>query len=208
MQANRRRQQQYTQPARSARSRTTRLRHQAQRSWETRRESRTVILLQMGHGTFHFILLLIDINELFCRFSTHWKWIVMLVVLIIGLTAFAVAFSVLHKRYHRRREQQWSQSTVSHPDINTWGPGQSVHDFGVYRAAGNLKRSLSRSLSRSKGNKASNAEKGKAISGVTEVHPMPPMPAYKTERDGTGFGARQPPPRNGRFSRGGGAAMF
>ena len=128
----------------------------------------------------------------------------MLIVLIIGLTAFAVAFSVLHKRYHRRREAQWAQSTVAQPDINTWGPGQSVHDFGL----SNLKRSLSRSLSRSKGNKASSAEKGKATSGVTEVHPMPPMPAYKTERDGTGFGARQPPPRNGRFSRGGGGAMF
>ena len=131
----------------------------------------------------------------------------MLVVLIIGFTAFAVIFSMMHRRYHRRREEQWAQSTVSQPDINTWGPGQSVHDFGVARAAGNLKRSLSRSLSRNKGNGASSAEKGKAATGVSEVHPMPPMPAYKTERDGTGFGARQPP-RSGRSSRGGTKGMF
>ena len=138
------------------------------------------------------------------RFSTHWKWVVMLVVLIIGLTAFAVIFSIFHRRYHRRREEQWSQSNVPHPDINTWGPGQSVHDIGGW---GNLKRSLSRSLSRNRGNGASSAEKGKATGRGREVYSAPPVPPLKTERAGTGFGARQPP-QNGRMSRGDSGRMF
>ncbi len=61
--------------------------------------------------------------------STHWKWVVMLVILIIGLTLVAVIGALLHRRYHRRREAQWSQAAVL-PNINTWGPGQSVHDLG------------------------------------------------------------------------------
>lgn len=130
------------------------------------------------------------------RFSTHWKWIVMLVVVIIGLTAFAVIFTIFHRRYHRRREQQWSQSTVPHPDINTWGPGQSVHDFGGWSA--NLKRSLSRSLSRNKGNGASSAEKGKATGRGRDPYAPPPVPPKMTETRGTGFGARQPT-QNGRI---------
>lgn len=140
-------------------------------------------------------------------FSTHWKWVVMLVVLIIGLTAFAIIFSIMHRRYHRRREQQWSQSTVPHPDINTWGPGQSVHDFGVYRAAGNLKRSLSRSLSRNKNNAVNMAEKGKSTPKAAQGDPTPPVPVVQKERYGTGFGARGPPPpqrdRSGRTGFGG-----
>lgn len=128
------------------------------------------------------------------RFSTHWKWVVMLVVLIVGLTAFAVIFSIFHRRYHHRREQQWSQSTVPHPNINTWGPGQSVHDFGGWN---NIKRSLSRSLSRNKANGASSAEKGKAPGRGREAHSAPPVPPVMTETQGTGFGARQPT-RNGR----------
>lgn len=144
------------------------------------------------------------------RFSTHWKWIVMLVVLIIGLTAFAVIFSIFHRRYHRRREQQWSQATVPHPNINTWGPGQSVHDIGGWN---NLKRSLSRSLSRNKGNKASNAEKGKTVGRGREAAysapPVPPPPPAMTQQSqGTGFGARQPPSRNGRMSRGHSSGMI
>ncbi|KAL9099021.1 MAG: hypothetical protein Q9163_005421 [Psora crenata] len=67
-------------------------------------------------------------------FSTHWKWVVMLIVLAIGLSAIAVAGWFLHRRYHRRRESQWSSTPSSHPNINTWGPGQSVHDLG-YGAA-------------------------------------------------------------------------
>ncbi len=53
----------------------------------------------------------------------------MLVILIIGLTLVAVIGALLHRRYHRRREAQWSQAAVL-PNINTWGPGQSVHDIG------------------------------------------------------------------------------
>ena len=55
----------------------------------------------------------------------------MLIALAIGLALVALCGWLLHRRYHRRREAQWSQAVGSQPDITTWGPGQSVHDFGV-----------------------------------------------------------------------------
>ena len=62
--------------------------------------------------------------------STHYKWVIMLIVLALGLSAVAFLFWFLHRRYHRRREAQWNQVVGSTPNISTWGPGQSVHDLG------------------------------------------------------------------------------
>ena len=61
----------------------------------------------------------------------------MLIVIFLGLLAVAIGFWFLHRRYHRRREAHWNLGPASQPDINTWGPGQSVHDldFGAGAAS-------------------------------------------------------------------------
>ena len=63
----------------------------------------------------------------------------MLIVMALGLTALAIGGWFLHRRYHRRRESQWASMSSSQPNINTWGPGQSVHDlsFGAGAASNN-----------------------------------------------------------------------
>ncbi|KAL9123822.1 MAG: hypothetical protein Q9217_006788 [Psora testacea] len=83
-------------------------------------------------------------------FSNHWKWIVMLIVIFLGISAIAVGGWFVHRRYHRRRESQWSSAPGSQPNINTWGPGQSVHDLGF-------------------GAGTSDSEKGKMREQVTDV---------------------------------------
>lgn len=131
----------------------------------------------------------------------------MLVIVFVGLTAMAVIFYLLHRRYHARREAQWAQSTVPQPDINTWGPGQSVHDFGAYAAS--LKRKLSRGRGSQKNRGAAtdvraksggsggsrNREKGKGAEmtvlerGVSNQNrPAPPMPTLSREQvEGVGM---------------------
>lgn len=90
------------------------------------------------------------------RIETHYKWVIMLIVLFIGLAVVAWVFWFLHRRYHRRREAQWSQAVGSHPDINTWGPGQSVHDLGYTPGA------------------SANIEKGKGKEQIRGVDEPPP----------------------------------
>ena len=121
----------------------------------------------------------------------------MLVILIIGLGLFTIVFSLLHRRYHRRRELQWSQATVSNPDINTWGPGQSVHDFGAYAAG--IKRSLSRNKNKNR-NKDGGGDgpKGKETEGRGMTEVVPPVPALtgeKAARYGHGGGGSRTPSR-------------
>lgn len=65
------------------------------------------------------------------RISTHWRWVVMLFIIVLGLSALAIGGWFFHRRYHRRREAKWSNA-LGAPDITTWGPGQSVHDLGYY----------------------------------------------------------------------------
>ncbi len=89
--------------------------------------------------------------------STHYKWVIMLVVLFFGLIGLAFVFWFLHRRYHRRREAQWGQATGgSMPNINTWGPNQSVHDLGYTPGAG------------------TNIEKGKGREQVRGINEPPP----------------------------------
>ena len=90
------------------------------------------------------------------RMKTHYKWIIMVIVLFVGLGLVAWIFWFLHRRYHRRREAQWSQAVGSRPDITTWGPGQSVHDLGYTPGA------------------SANIEKGKAKEQVRGVNEPPP----------------------------------
>lgn len=58
----------------------------------------------------------------------------MLVIIAVGLSLLAIGGWFFHRRYHRRRAAHWGQASASHPNINEWGPGQSVHDVGVYGA--------------------------------------------------------------------------
>jgi len=88
--------------------------------------------------------------------STHYKWVIMLIMLILGLSAGAFIFWYLHRRYHRRREARWGNATGSTPNISTWGPGQSVHDLGFTPGA------------------SANVEKGKTREQTRGVNEPPP----------------------------------
>ncbi|KAL9026465.1 MAG: hypothetical protein Q9196_004874 [Gyalolechia fulgens] len=69
--------------------------------------------------------------------STHWRWVVMLIILALGFTGLAVGGVYLRRYVHRRREaREFGVSGPQH-DLETWGPGQSVHDFGT-AGAGNV----------------------------------------------------------------------
>lgn len=59
----------------------------------------------------------------------------MLIILFFGFGILAWAGWYLHRRYHRLHDgDAMMTSTTSarrQPDLVTWGPGQSVHDFGA-----------------------------------------------------------------------------
>lgn len=52
----------------------------------------------------------------------------MLIILFFGFGLLAYGAWYLKRRYHRRREAEISRSQ---PDLGSWGPGRSVHDFGT-----------------------------------------------------------------------------
>lgn len=52
----------------------------------------------------------------------------MVIILFFGLGLLAFVCWYLHRRYLRRRDAEGVQTQ---PDLNTWGPGRSVHDFGA-----------------------------------------------------------------------------
>ncbi|KAL9061804.1 MAG: hypothetical protein Q9206_000320 [Seirophora lacunosa] len=52
-----------------------------------------------------------------------------------GLTGLAVGGVYLRRHIHRRREARNFGVAGSRQDLETWGPGQSVHDFGAAGAA-------------------------------------------------------------------------
>ena len=54
----------------------------------------------------------------------------MIVVLFFGLLLFAFILWFLRRRHIRKQELgDHSRAPGVQPDMNTWGPGQSVHDF-------------------------------------------------------------------------------
>ncbi|KAL8765756.1 MAG: hypothetical protein Q9209_007263 [Squamulea sp. 1 TL-2023] len=61
--------------------------------------------------------------------STHWRWVVMLIILVLGLSAIAVGGVYLKRYIHRRRDAQEAALAGPRQDLQTWGPGQSVHEF-------------------------------------------------------------------------------
>ncbi|KAL8686380.1 MAG: hypothetical protein Q9218_007145 [Villophora microphyllina] len=67
--------------------------------------------------------------------STHYRWVVMLIILVLGLTGLAVGGVYLRRYIHRRREARDASLAGPRQDLETWGPGQSVHDFGTHGVA-------------------------------------------------------------------------
>jgi hypothetical protein len=59
----------------------------------------------------------------------------MLIVLFLGLGALAIAGTWFHRRRQRRQEVGGHYRT-GQPDLGSWGPGQSVHEFGAPGAVG------------------------------------------------------------------------
>ena len=119
----------------------------------------------------------------------------MLLVIALGLTALAVGGVILHRRYHRRRRNQWTAAPGSQPNINEWGPGQSVHDLGWAagqhekgRAAGRREEMVRTATKEGKGKGGSPLAKG----GVTGM--QPPKKSY-----GGGGGEKRGHRFSGRF---------
>ena len=91
------------------------------------------------------------------RISTHARWVVMLVVLFVGLSAFAFIVWYFHRRHQRKQELgDHSRAPGVQPDMSTWGPSQSVHEF---HAPGETTAA------------AATAEKGKEKAETQEVAP-------------------------------------
>lgn len=67
--------------------------------------------------------------------STHYRWIIMIIVLFFGFLALALGGRYLHRRY-QRRDELGGHSRTGQPDLGSWVPGQSVHDFAPPSAAG------------------------------------------------------------------------
>jgi hypothetical protein len=53
------------------------------------------------------------------RFATHYKWVIMLIILAIGITLTWVLSCVLRKRYLRKKEKEYEMR----PPV-AWGPHQ------------------------------------------------------------------------------------
>ena len=55
----------------------------------------------------------------------------MLIVLALGLIGLAVGGVYLRRYIHRRRDAREFSVSGPRQDLETWGPGQSVHNFGA-----------------------------------------------------------------------------
>ena len=102
----------------------------------------------------------------------------MLLVILLGLGALTILFYFLHRRYHNKRESQWSTASRAQPDINTWGPGQSVHDLGF--TGGGKEGGFGAGV-------GGLGEKGKTRDMRMTQEVVPPSPVW-TGREGRGNG--------------------
>ena len=80
----------------------------------------------------------------------------MVIVLFFGFLALAIGGRYLHRRYQRRQELG-GHSRTGQPDLGSWAPGQSVHDFEPPGAGGAVAQN----------------EKGKQSVGVQEAQQQP-----------------------------------
>jgi hypothetical protein len=73
-----------------------------------------------------------SINEVLIRldhrFATHWRWVVMLIVMVLGLTAIWVGATLLRRRYLRKKEREIEMK----PPV-AWGPHQMQGATGGYQ---------------------------------------------------------------------------
>lgn len=63
--------------------------------------------------------------------KTHWRWVVMLIVLFFGFIILAWAGWFFHRRYHRRHDGELTAAVARQPELGNWGPGHSAHDFAT-----------------------------------------------------------------------------
>lgn len=59
----------------------------------------------------------------------------MVIILILAFVGLAVGGVYLRRHIHRRREARDFGIAGSRQDLETWGPGQSVHNIGTAAAA-------------------------------------------------------------------------
>lgn len=65
------------------------------------------------------------------RFTSHSRWVIMLIVLAVGFIALAIIGTWLHRRYRRKREE--AENAFPRPTMQAWAPHQgSVHDVGNF----------------------------------------------------------------------------
>jgi len=60
-------------------------------------------------------------------FATHWKWVVMLIVMVVGLTTIWLGASLLRRRYLRKKEKE-----IEMRPAVAWGPHQLQGMTGGY----------------------------------------------------------------------------
>ncbi|KAL8852696.1 MAG: hypothetical protein Q9221_002456 [Calogaya cf. arnoldii] len=79
--------------------------------------------------------------------STHWQWVLMVIILILGLGGLAIGGVYLKRYIHRRRDAQETAAAGPRQDLQTWGPGQSVHELDPpVIGAGNAEREKGRDI--------------------------------------------------------------
>lgn len=90
-----------------------------------------------------------------CRFATHWRWVVMIIVLLVGLTALALLAVYLKRRHARKADERRAASSgfpTSHggssPDIghgrDMWGPHQHMAHTRGYEYTNEQDREMRR----------------------------------------------------------------
>ena len=71
----------------------------------------------------------------------------MVIILILGLGGLAIGGVYLKRYIHRRRDAQETAAAGPRQDLQTWGPGQSVHELDPpVIAAGTAEREKGRDI--------------------------------------------------------------
>lgn len=59
------------------------------------------------------------------RFSNHWQWVVMLIVLVVAIAGIWVGACIWRRQYLKKKERQrtWAQKQSGSTNRPSWGPG-------------------------------------------------------------------------------------
>ncbi|KAI4162947.1 MAG: hypothetical protein LQ342_003458 [Letrouitia transgressa] len=79
--------------------------------------------------------------------STHWRWVLMLIILALGLSGLAYGGWWYRRRYHRKKAEE---EAGPRPDFSVWGPGNSVHDVQDFGSGGQGAASAQRDKGKSR----------------------------------------------------------